>query len=186
MTGKEVRVEAQTIAGMTIDKNTALLWLKDAVRDIVSAYPDSAGKPAEEEFFADEPGTYPLKSTFAKMRRTVLASVGERSFRLLKPGIDFFIENDNSITVKEKGHYIVSYYAIPDLGGKFNEDSQIPIPLMFQTAIPYKLAANIRGRAIGMTDQDTIAYDRKYDETVLRAQIFMSRQNKRRMPPRKY
>jgi hypothetical protein len=186
MTGKEARVEAQSISGMTIDKNTALMWMKNAIRDIVSRYPDSAGKLTEEEFVAEGPGPHSLKNTIARVREAAVADEeGYRGFRILKPGIDFFVENDNSITVKKKGRYIISYYAIPDFGGTFNEDTQIPLPLMFQEAVKYKLAAEIRGRAIGMSDQETLVYESKYNDAILKAQIFMTRQNKKRMPPRK-
>jgi hypothetical protein len=182
MTGKEARVEAQLISGMEINKNTALMWIKDAVRDIVSRYPASAGKLTEEEFVSDG-GPHVLGHMLARIRAVALRSDGYGVLTALRPETDYFVGNDNSITVRSKGNCVVSYYAFPDLGGAYNEDAQIPIPFAFQSALRYRLAAEIRGRAIGASDKETLAYEQAYNDEVLRAQVFATRQNKRRMPP---
>jgi hypothetical protein len=181
MTGKEARVEAQLICGMEINKNTALIWIKDAVRDIVARYPASAGKLTEEEFVSDgEP--HVLGHTIARMRLVALRS-GGRLLTALRPETDCVVGNDNSITVREKGNCVVSYYAFPDLGGAYNEDAQIPVPHVFQSAFRYRLAAEMRARTIGASDKESLAYEQAYNDEVLRAQVFSTRQNKRRMPP---
>jgi hypothetical protein len=186
MTGRDARIEAQTLSGMKIDKNTALIWMKDAIRDIVARYPGSAGIPVSEEFFADKTEPYFFKMILAQIRRVILLGTDERIRYALNPDTDFRIENNNSIIVKNKGRYIAEYYAVPDFKGSFNESTEIPLPVMFQGALRYKLAAEIRGRAIGVSDRETLIYEQQYNDAVLRAQVFATRQNKRRMPPRKY
>jgi hypothetical protein len=186
MTGRDARVEAQLLAGMKIDRKTALIWMKDAINDIVARYPASAGTPVSEEFFAEKQEPYFFLRALAQIRRISSLGTDGRTRFALNPDTDFRIENNNSVVMKNKGQYLAEYYALPDLGGSYNEDTEIPLPLMFQNALRFKLAAEIRGRAIGVSDRETLVYEQQYSDAVLKAQVFATRQNKRRMPPRKY
>jgi hypothetical protein len=183
MNAEDVRVAAQIECGMKIEAVTGFIWIKSAINEIVGMYPN-AGEPVSEDFeISDSAPTYKPKRELAQIKRVVRG----KTRTALSPNTEFVFE-DGTVRPLRSGAYTIEYYAFPDLGeSSFSRNRQIPLPRPFQEQIKFRLAANMRGRAVGRTDPNTIAFEQKFSDGILRASLSLGRQNARhrRMPPRR-
>jgi hypothetical protein len=176
----ESRINAQTISGIQLNEVTSFLWVKDAIREIVTRH-YKAGKKVTDTFDNAVKGQ---KYSFTK-ELVRLIGVQNASGRTVSPNFGYVVDSDNTIEFADAGTYQATYYSMPSMPQTTEE--QLPIPQPYQECIPYYLASKIRARLFGQTDADAVSFMQQFQEALIEANSAVNRQASRgrRMPPRR-
>ena len=171
---ENIRIQAQLISSIQIDKTTCFEWIKEQMDNIVSEH-FRAAKYTIEEFRTSEP--YEMYVPKRKMARIDRVLSGSRDVV-----IDYNLYN-NELCMTTPGEYILMYYSFPDKPA--TASSEIDMPLPYVNALKFYIAARIRARLTGQGDANAISFFEEYTNAIKEADKYMVRMNNRyrRMPP---
>lgn len=179
MNANDIRIKAQITSGLQLDETTSFKWVKDAIADIVNTY-YKAGKKVTDTIEAGVNQSYSLSKEAVR-----IIDVRRSSGARVSPNFGYEYDSDNTIEFSDSDTYKVTYYSQPTLPGAVTDE--IPIPSKFQDCIEYYLAAKIRARLFGQSDNNAVSFMQQYYESLLSANESINRVGSRgrRMPPRR-
>lgn len=173
-TSEDVRIQAQLLSSIQIDKTTCYEWIKDQIQNIVNEN-FRAGKLIIEDFETTEKfEIYKPKKTLVVVDRLVDAN-GQQT-------TEFVIQNDG-IHVYAPGKYKLLYFAQPEPPETINHQIDLPVP--YVNALKFYIAARIRARLFGQSDNDAVSFFKEYSTAIESAEKMMNKRDSRRkrMPP---
>lgn len=153
----EVRINAQTTVGISIDSTVARLWVIEAIKDICNHHAEAGARTSESVTVSTEGTEYTILHTLLKL---VSVEDTEDSSVLSGNTARYVLNDDNTITFKKTGAYEINYLSMPTMPSTTSEE--IPLPQLFVPCIEYYLAYKIRGRLYGENDATTTAYYERY------------------------
>ena len=173
-TSETIRIQAQLMSSLQIDKATGLNWIKDQVENIASDH-FLAAKYVQEKF-----STSASYETYIPGRKIVLIDKVLTDQRIITSRYDF---HGKELTMFEPGEYILMYYSIPDLPATRDEEIDLPIP--YANALKFYVAARIRARLTGQNDPNAVSFYEEYTNAIKEADNAMNQMRRRykRMPP---
>ena len=186
MTVDEIRIQAQLDCGLQINSATALVWVKEAIADICSNY-YLAGKHIEEnvaptiDTMAPQGATYPYYKVLASPLLKLINITDVDNNNPLSDSDYMYDRGDNSIRFKNKGIYMITYWAIPSMPQTTSEE--VSLPHLFEDCIKYYLAHKIRARLFGQNDANAYSYYEKYRTGKASAETATLKQDKKRRIP---
>lgn len=170
---REIRIEAQTISGLTIDSTVSLNWIKGAIREIAYKYHSAAKRTSDDVSVNDTNKTYQLSKEVVKIDRIRRQGQAYSSYEII---------GDHGIEFQHSGEYSVRYYSVPEM--PMVENSDVDLPEMFADSIKFYIASRMRARLFGQDDSSAVSFYQEFLNGISDADSYMRRRDSRkRMPP---
>jgi hypothetical protein len=161
------------------NKTTSLNYLIEGILDLVMDY-HHAGEYTEEMFIPNDMKYNPVKQV------AYIVHIVTAAGHLLSSVTDYELRNDNTIVFgRAFGECKIEYYGFPDLS-EFMEDSEIPLPPMFQEALHWYLSSKFYSRVMNPVEATASYFEESYNAKAKQANTFyVKRRQRRRMPTRR-
>lgn len=175
MTINDLRIRAQLISSIQIDKATAYKWASEEILNIAADY-FRAGVYTKETFTTTEEfELYEPNRDLLVVDKLIDKTTNRRV-------TDYEIHN-SELTISVPSTYELRYYSYPDVPS--TADETIDMPRQYVVPIQFFLAARIRARLFGQNDSNAVSFMTEYTENLKKADITTDVQRNRhnRMPP---
>lgn len=171
---ENVRIQAQLISSIQIDKTTCFEWIKEQMDNIASEH-FRAAKYNIEDFSTKE-----KFERYTPAKKIVRIDKVLNKHRVLIQDYDLI---GGDLLMSYPDDYTLMYYALPDKPA--TATSEIDMPLPYVNALKFYIAARIRARLTGQGNADAVSFYEEYTKAIQAADLSMMRQNNRyrRMPP---
>ncbi len=171
---ENVRIQAQLISSIQIDKTTCFEWIKEQMDNIASEH-FRAAKYTIEDFSTQE-----KYQRYAPAKKIVRIDKVLNKHRILVSDYELI---GGDLLMLYPDDYVLMYYAFPEKPA--TATSEIDMPLPYVNALKFYIAARIRARLTGQGNADAVSFYEEYTNAIQAADLSMIRQNKRyrRMPP---
>ena len=163
-TSENIRIDAQLLAGVQMDKATVFRLICEQLPIIVGQY-FRAGKYIKEHFeTTNHYEIYVPKKPLVLIDRMINEHYVQT--------VDYNTTNDGIVMFKP-GKYTLLYFAQPELPQ--SEFHEIDIPVMYAAAFKFYIAARYRARMFGQTDDSAVSLYKEYTTALETADKAMDR-----------
>lgn len=171
---EDIRIHAQLLSGLQIEKATCFRWIREEIPVLVSKYFRAGKFIVEELTTTTEYEMYHPEHTLVLLDRMI----NENDVQ-----VDDYDVINGGVVIYSPGTYKILYFAQPELPE--TEYDPIDLPLQYVAGLKYFIAARIRARVFGQTDDSAVSFYKEFQGAMEdAARILNRRQHRRkRMPP---